>query len=152
MIRSCCIGILCVSVLVGCSSPGRQAAWSEQLMDQDRAFSRMSVAEGAAAAFRGYLSADAISLPERGDAVVGVDAIAEGLQPIADYTLDWTPVAAEASMDGTLGYTWGHYRLYRRDNPDEVRVGKYLTVWRRAADGQWKAVADIGNHEPVAPD
>lgn len=121
-------------------------------MEQDRAFARMSVAENAAVAFRAYLSADAISLPERGDPVTGADAIAEGLEPMADYTLDWTPVAAESSEDGTLGYTWGRYRLFRRDNPDEVQVGKYLTVWQRASDGQWKAVADIGNHEPVAPD
>ena len=152
MIRASCITLICISGLVACSVPRGPDTWNDELMEQDRAFARMSVAEGAAAAFRAYLSADAISLPERGDAVAGVDAIAEGLEPMADYTLDWAPVAAESSQDGTLGYTWGRYRLFRRDNPDEVQVGKYLTVWRRTADGQWKAVADIGNHEPVAPD
>ena len=144
--------LIAVLSLAACAPSRGPDSEARTLLQQDQAFARLSLDQGAAAAFAEYLAPDAIQLPERGDAVVGRNAITEGLVPLADYVLDWTPVGAEASHDATLGYTWGRYRLYRKDNPEQVQVGKYLNVWRRSEDDRWRVVADIGNHEPVAPD
>lgn len=147
------IALLIVALSLAACAPSRgPETEGRRLLEEDQAFARMSLDRGAAAAFAEYLAADAIQLPDRGDPVVGRDAIAEGLVPLADYVLDWTPAGAEASRDATLGYTWGRYRLYRKDNPQQVQAGKYLNVWRRNADDQWRVIVDIGNHEPVAPD
>jgi ketosteroid isomerase-like protein len=35
-------------------------------------------------------------------------------------------------------------------NPVTVR-GKWVGVWKKQADGQWKLVADIGNSDGPAP-
>ena len=45
--------------------------------------------------------------------------------------------------DGTLGYTWGRYRVEAGDSI--TGRGRYLTVWRRQPDGSWKVDADIGS-------
>ena len=147
-----CLFLVAVFSLAGCAPSRGPDSEARSLLQQDQSFARLSVDQGAAAAFAEYLAPDAIQLPEQGDAVVGRNAITEGLVPLADYVLDWTPIGAEASLDATLGYTWGRYRLYRKDNPEQLQVGKYLTVWRRSEDDRWRVVADIGNHEPVAPD
>jgi len=144
--------IIAALALAACAPSRGPDSEARDLLLEDQAFALTSVEKGAAAAFGEYLAADAIQLPERGDAIVGRTAITDNLAPLADYVLDWTPVGAEASDDASLGYTWGRYRLYRKDNPDAVQVGKYLNVWRRSEDGSWRVVADIGNHEPVAPD
>jgi ketosteroid isomerase-like protein len=144
--------LIAVWGLVACAPTRGPDSPARELLLEDQAFARMSTERGAAAAFGEYLAADAIQLPERGDAIVGRAAITENLMPLADYVLDWTPVGAEASDDASLGYTWGRYRLHPKTDPDAVQVGKYLTVWRRSEDGRWRVVADIGNHEPLAPD
>jgi len=35
--------------------------------------------------------------------------------------------------------------------PDGERRGKYITIWRKQADGRWKVAADLGNQGPLAP-
>lgn len=152
MRRARWLTIIAALGLAACAPTRGPDSEARDLLLEDQAFARTSIEKGAAAAFGEYLAPDAIQLPERGDAIVGRTAITDNLAPLADYVLDWTPEGAEASDDASLGYTWGRYRLYRKDNPDVVQVGKYLNVWRRSGDGRWRVVADIGNHEPVAPD
>lgn len=147
-----CFVIIAALGLAACAPSRGPDSEARDLLLEDQAFARTSIERGAAAAFDEYLAPDAIQLPERGDAIVGRTAITANLAPLADYVLDWTPVGAETSHDGSMGYTWGRYRLYRKDNPEVVQVGKYLNVWRRTGDGRWRVIVDIGNHEPLAPD
>ena len=67
-----------------------------------------------------------------------------------DASLAWTPARAEVARSGDLGYTWGTYVLTRtRDGKETTRrTGKYLTIWRRGADGTWRVAADIGSPDP----
>lgn len=62
------------------------------------------------------------------------------------FSLNWEPVLAEASRSGDLGYTVGLSQS-RRVGPDGnaiVGTGKYVTIWRKEADGAWKVVLDVG--------
>ena len=73
-------------------------------------------------------------------------------QAFGDSTriLDWRPVTAEVSNDGTMAYTIGTWDFYVRgkDSAASAGSGHYLTVWRRQADGSWKVQADIGTQHP----
>ncbi len=118
-------------------------------MRADAAFSALSVERGAAEAFRQYLADDATEIQNGGDFVHGKAAIAGGLVPSAgkSFTLRWEPVQADASSSGDLGITYGRFTLEVSggDAPPKKHTGKYMTVWRRQADGSWKVSVDMGN-------
>ena len=148
-----CLSIGALATLAGCANGGDPAREAEALLATDADFARHSRAHGAAAAFEAYLADDAVELPREGDAIRGRAAVVDGLRALDDgWVLDWTPVHAESSDDGSLGWTWGRYELYRRDTPHAKAHGKYLNVWRRDEGGRWRVVADIGNVAPAAPD
>jgi uncharacterized protein (TIGR02246 family) len=71
----------------------------------------------------------------------------EGFLADPDNSLRWTPLVAEVSNDATLGYTVGRYTVTSKTPEGETATGegKYLSVWRKLADGTWKVAADIGN-------
>jgi len=64
--------------------------------------------------------------------------------------LTWSPVGADISASSDLGYTWGSYefRAKGKDGSAKVEHGKYLTVWKKQADGNWKVAVDMGNAGP----
>jgi ketosteroid isomerase-like protein len=59
--------------------------------------------------------------------------------------LSWEPVFADVSRAGDLGYTTGPWE-FRPNGPDDqpVAFGQYFTIWKKQADGTWKAVLDRG--------
>ena len=59
-------------------------------------------------------------------------------------------VNVDVAASGDLGVTWGFYTVERQDPVAEEgkAYGKYVTVWRKQADGRWKATLDIGNPGP----
>jgi ketosteroid isomerase-like protein len=67
------------------------------------------------------------------------------------YQLSWTPTDAMMGPSGDMGYTWGHFEGHSKDangNPITT-TGRYITVWRRQPDGNWKVVLDAGSNEPA---
>jgi ketosteroid isomerase-like protein len=58
----------------------------------------------------------------------------------------WTPDSAVVSASGDLGYTFGTNAFTIPDSAGTAIVtrGRYLTVWRKGADGRWRCVMDIG--------
>jgi ketosteroid isomerase-like protein len=63
--------------------------------------------------------------------------------------LSWAPELAEMSRSGDLGYTVGHYRFESRDAAGRSvkREGRYVTVWRKEADGAFRVALD----SPLVP-
>lgn len=63
------------------------------------------------------------------------------------FAVSWQPTQVEVSRAGDLAYSLGTYELTLNDaegNPVSER-GKYVTVWKKQADGTWKAVVNIFN-------
>jgi ketosteroid isomerase-like protein len=58
-----------------------------------------------------------------------------------DFNLTSLPTHAEASKDGTLGYTYGEYEAR---NGTAISRGIYTTIWRKIG-GRWKVALDFGN-------
>jgi ketosteroid isomerase-like protein len=124
---------------------------TEALLGTDREFASASVANGAAEAFNDYLLDEAVMLSEGRSPVEGREAIYEIMRGSQDtYTLDWKPVAGEVSKSGEMGYTWGEYTVSAADSNGVIQknYGKYLNVWKKNSEGEWRVLVDIGNQSP----
>jgi ketosteroid isomerase-like protein len=68
-------------------------------------------------------------------------------------SLSWQATKVEAARSGDLGYVIGTYQLEGKDasGKEESDRGKFVEVWKKQADGNWKAAVDIFNSDlPVA--
>ena len=88
--------------------------------------------------------------------MTGKDAIAKGMKDaLADpnWSLALQSVQVEVSRGGDLGYSRGTYVLTATD-PASKKVatekGRFVAIFRKQADGSWKAVQDINNAETAA--
>lgn len=69
------------------------------------------------------------------------------------FSLSFETAEVHVSRAGDLAYSYGTNRV-SLVGPNGKRMkdrGKYLTVYRKQADGTWKVVADIGNSDLPAP-
>jgi ketosteroid isomerase-like protein len=57
----------------------------------------------------------------------------------------WVPTHAEVSSSGDMGYTTGEYTLAFKsaDGKTSQEKGKYLEVWKKNKEGQWKLIRDM---------
>lgn len=120
----------------------RQAQWEKELREADLAFAK-ATAERRLEGWMEFFAADAAVLHD-GQTVNGQDHLRKFYEPIfgnKEFTLTWIPTKAEASTDGTLGYTYG---TYQARNGDRISHGMYLTIWRHVA-GKWKVAMDTGS-------
>ncbi len=76
-----------------------------------------------------------------------------------DTSLSWQATKVDVARSGDLGYVMGTYQMESKDaaGKEEAARGKFVEVWKKQADGNWKTVADIFNSdlpalkpEPVA--
>jgi len=122
------------------------------LMDLERRFAA-AVAAGGGKAFASWFADDAVSLSNGRPAVLGRGAIAAQADwdPKA-YQLTWTPTGAQMGPSNDMGVTWGHYEGRSKDiHGEPVTVsGRYITVWKKLADGSWKVALDASATEPPA--
>ena len=132
-------------------SVGQVETQRTTLLRTDAAFSETSVRLGIAEAFARYVAPDGMMLPKRGEPIRGPENVRKAMEADQDSTLVWTPRMAEVSASDDLGVTWGTYELRSRSDKDKpASKGKYLTVWRKQPNGQWRFLFDIGNEEPPA--
>jgi ketosteroid isomerase-like protein len=99
---------------------------------------------------------DAVIVPPREPPVRGKAAIrayvGESLK-LPGFSINWTPESAVVSASGDLGYTMGTNRFTVPDGKGATITlhGRYVTIWRRQADGTWRCVVDFWNEAPPAP-
>ena len=66
-------------------------------------------------------------------------------RPDTSALLSWSPAFADVSSNGILGYTTGDWEYRPKGKTDApVAFGQFMTVWRKQANGDYKAVADLG--------
>jgi ketosteroid isomerase-like protein len=138
--------LLCALVAAGAPADGRS------LREADAALAR-AVAGGDRASFAALVAEDAC-FSDGGEPLVGrarVLASWEELLAPGGPRLSWVPEVAELAASKDLGYTAGRFRLEVMDAARRpvVREGRYVTVWRRDADGAFRAVADSALRPPA---
>jgi ketosteroid isomerase-like protein len=122
------------------------------LMRKDAEFSRTAQTRGIGEAFAAYAAEDATMMPMAENAAVGRAAIRKEFEGTpAEVALVWKPFSADVSRSSDLGYTLGtyEYRAPGADGKMTTRYGKYCTIWKKQANGDWKWVVDIGNTSPA---
>ena len=124
-------------------------AIARTLTQLDDAWSRAAATRNADSV-AAYYAADAIAYPPSAPVAVG-QAAAQGVWAAgfadSSYAISWKTDHASASQSGDLGFTAGTYEesFRRADGTRVTQKGKYLCVWKRQADGTWKAFRDIWN-------
>ncbi len=133
---------------LSCATPGARSP--APLLEADRAFAEEARLHGVPAAFTRFAAPDAWVLkasgPERGR-----EAVARTFAGREKMDLRWEPKGGELSADGEQGYTWGTWTLTMKgEAPGVPLTGRYLTTWRRTAEG-YRWTADLGESDPPPP-
>jgi ketosteroid isomerase-like protein len=121
------------------------------LFDLEAKFAK-DVAVRGGAAFADWFAPDGVTLGNGASPVVGKVAILKSTTwTPQQYQLTWTPTDAAMGPSGDMGYTWGHFEGHSKDaNGNPVTTsGRYITIWRKQADGSWKVALDAGANEPA---
>ena len=150
------IGAICVVVgasLAGCTpekvEPDIRAAEVEKVRSLELTWATAAREKNLEASVSNY-APDAVMMPPGAPAVTGAEAVRKSwteMFAIPGFKLSWQPMQVEAARSGDLAYARGSYEMTvtgPTGEPVKDR-GKYLTVWRKQASGEWKAVADIFN-------
>jgi ketosteroid isomerase-like protein len=135
------IFILLATGMSACVKPS-----AEDLIMVDQEFSKLSQESGMKFAFFQYAADSAVLLQRNALPIVGKKVIAEAFESFSDtgFILTWEPLFADISKSGELGYSYGLYTsLIKADS--SVTRGKYVTIWKKQADGSWRYVLDGGN-------
>ncbi len=108
-----------------------------------------AAAEHGSAGYMSYYADDAVEVPNGAAIISGKINIAKTMGFLDDKNnhLSWTPVGADISASGDLGYTYGTYefRSVGKDGKPAVENGKYTSIWKKQGDGSWKVALDMGN-------
>lgn len=119
---------------------------TEDLMKVDREFSALSAEAGMKKAFLEYADDSAVLLQNGVMPLRGKEALINSFKQFSDedFELIWEPLAGEISRSGDLGFTYGLYTTTLHAD-SSIHRGKYVTIWKKQADGSWKFVLDGGN-------
>jgi ketosteroid isomerase-like protein len=132
-----------VALLAGCTESDATRSKAE-ILAADKAFCASSTKNGPRVAFLAAIARDCKLL---GDSRVGDDAVnSTFMQLPAAATLTWEPAFVDVSSSGDLGYTWGRYVLRfptaRPGVAPLIKMGTYVTIWKRQRGGAWKVELD----------
>lgn len=120
------------------------------LFDLEAKFEQATIT-GGGSAFASFFADDAVALSNKKEVKRGRTniAITANWAP-ADFQLTWKPQGGQMGPAGDMGFTWGHYdaRSKDKDGKPVVSSGRYMTIWKRQADGAWKVAMDASNEEP----
>lgn len=122
------------------------------LFDLDTRFAK-DVLDRGGEGFASWFAEDGVALGNGEAPLIGKVAIAKSANWSPQiYQLVLTPTDALMGPSGDMGYVWGHFEGHSKDangNPVETS-GRYITIWRRQPDGNWKLILDAGANEPLA--
>jgi uncharacterized protein (TIGR02246 family) len=146
--------LLAALCLFAPASPGAVDLDAERVAVQ-RADSAMSEATARRdlAGFLSFLTEDVWFIPNGAETAVGRDGVARlwaALFQQSGPTLTWRPTGADVAASGDLAYTRGEFESKGTDAEGKpfTRTGRYLTVWRKQADGSWKVAVDTSDPGP----
>ncbi len=145
-----------VAAFSACQPPANQSSGAADAVRAadiawEKAFASRNPA-GAAA----FVESTGSILPPNAPGVTGPAAVAtlfEGFYALPALNLHWHPTSVEASRSGDLAYSSGAFAMTFNDASGKPLTdrGKYLTVWRKQADGSWKVVRDAFNSDLPVP-
>lgn len=151
--------LLTLALFTGCKSSTVDNASAIQSLKDNETQWNADFASKDAAKIGAHYADDATLIVAGEKPTSGKEAImAEFKQMAADpaFSLQIHTDKAVVSSAGDFGYTEGTYNLTITKPADKAVIhdsGTYVTVYRKAADGTWKAVSDapVSSVPPSAP-
>jgi ketosteroid isomerase-like protein len=129
-------------VAAGSSARVSNAELKKQVADTERAFAATMKARDHAA-FKTFVSDEAVFFSGNGVVLRGKDAVANGWRAYYDRAqapFSWEPDEVEVVDSGTLAYSSGP--VY---DPSGKLVARFSSIWRLEAPGTWRVVFDRGS-------
>src|SRR5271170_2749810 len=113
------VALLVAIVVLSTARPSASAlpqATAETLKQLEGEFMK-AAAEKGSAGYMSYYADDAVELPNGGPIIPGKVNIAKGMGFLDDKnnSLTWSPVGADISAAGDLGYTYGTFEFRSKD-------------------------------------
>lgn len=104
---------------------------------------------GDADAVAKYYSDDAVFLGPNAPIAKGNSGVRDMFRAFLTSTHPTLSITADRIVQSCdMAYEYGHYTMQSSAGND---TGKYLTVWRRMPNGDWKIVADSSNSSVPVP-
>jgi ketosteroid isomerase-like protein len=132
---------------------GNQLA-DQRLRDLDAEWAKAAAAKDVEQTI-GYYSNDAIVLPPNATTAATNEAIRnvwKDMLASPGLAITWKPTRVQLARSGDMGWVSGTYELTMNDatgKPINDR-GKYLEIWEKQTDGNWKCRADMWNSDLAA--
>jgi uncharacterized protein (TIGR02246 family) len=102
-----------------------------------------------------YYSDDATMFPPNAPMTSGKAAIRALWESMLapGMSLTWQATKVEVARSSDLAYIMGTYHMMMKGPKGEpiMDMGKFVEVWKKQADGNWKTVADIFNSDTPLP-
>ena len=136
-----CLVLLMLEATAAMAEPTLSGKLQQQVLAAERAFAR-TMAERDYRAFRSFLAKDAIFFSGQ-TPLRGRDRIAEAWKPYyegPDAPFSWEPDQVEVLSTGELAFSSGPVL----DQQGKL-IGRFNSVWRYEATGQWRIVFDKGS-------
>jgi ketosteroid isomerase-like protein len=132
---------------------GTQLA-DQRLRDLDAEWAKAAAAKDVEQTI-GYYSNDAIVLPPNATSAATKEAVRniwKDMLASPGLAITWKPTRVQLAKSGDMAWVSGTYELTMNDasgKPINDR-GKYLEVWEKQTDGNWKCRADMWNSDLAA--
>jgi uncharacterized protein (TIGR02246 family) len=148
--------------LVACAQPAPPPTPPPDTRAADEATLRSTIEDWAAAAqakdaarFVSFYTEDAVVMMAGAPDLSGMPAIREGIAAMMQdpaFALSFEPASVVVARSGDLAYETGPYTM-TMSGPDKkpaTETGHYVAIWRKQADGTWKAAVDAPLSDPPA--
>ena len=144
-----------VSIAQSSPSPSEKPSGVEQLLrDLDAQRAKAAAAKDVEQTIA-YYSDDAIVLPPNATGAATKEAVRnvwKDMLAAPGLVISWQPTRVQVGKSGEMAWVRGTYELTMNDasgKPIDDR-GKYLEVWERQTDGNWKCAANMWNSDLAA--
>ena len=140
----------CLSVAAEAQNPAPSAALDDARKAIDKGNAQWIDAwDKADASLLSQLFApDGIMLGSKGKSFKGPQQISEHMKPVmegAGKGVKATVTTVDLWLDADIAYETGKYSYaYQEKGRPVTDEGRYVTIWKRQADGSWKIIMDMG--------
>jgi ketosteroid isomerase-like protein len=123
------------------------------LLERDRVWAAVASEGKDLERILSFWTDDAKVYPPGAPIVEGKEAIRAFVTPslsMPGFDVGWETEEVVIAPSGDMGYTTGRSHLTIPDAAGKLQTenGRYVTVWRRDPDGEWRCVIDIWNAGP----
>jgi uncharacterized protein (TIGR02246 family) len=149
------VAVFLALLLVSCQAPQTNVADVRNAIEAADANQMSAFVSKDIAGMTANYAPDAVILPQNGPAVSGKENIEASFKEMSSTMSDLKLTISTVNASGDLAYEVGNYTatIQMPGMAPTADKGKFVTVWKRQADGKWMIVADIFNTDlpPAMP-